>query len=134
MLLSRACEYAIQAALYLAEHDDTPYISVKEIAERNEISFHFLGKIVQTLTQKGILASYKGPKGGVRLARPPEEITVLQIVEAIDGLAVLQKCVLGLPECGDEHPCALHNQWGRIRAEIYEMLNGKSIAQLLREQ
>lgn len=134
MLLSRACEYAIQAVLYLAEHRDVPYIPVKDIAEQNDISFHFLGKIVQTLTQKGLLISYKGPKGGIQLAKAPEDITVIQVVEAIDGLALLQKCVIGMPSCGDQNACALHNTWGKIRKEIYEMLSGKSIAQLLIEK
>ncbi len=134
MLLSRACEYAIQAVLYLAEHHDAPYVPVKEIAEHNAISPHFLGKIVQTLTQKGLLVSYKGPKGGVRLAKAPEDITVLQVVEAIDGLEFFHRCVIGLPKCGDHNACALHHRWGKIRQEIYDMLSEKSIAQLLLEK
>lgn len=133
MLLSRACEYAIRAMLYLAEHQDRPYVSVKEIAEHTGVSFHFLGKILQALTQQGLLISYKGPNGGVQFAASPDEITVLQVVEAIDGLDLLNQCVLGLPNCGGEKPCALHNQWGPIRAEIREMFQGKSIAELLKE-
>jgi Rrf2 family protein len=133
MLLSRACEYAIRAVLYLAKHQDVSYVSVKEISEHTDVSFHFLGKILQTLTQKGLLISYKGPKGGIQLAKPPDEITVLQVVEAIDGLNVLKQCVLGLPNCGEGKPCALHDQWGPIRAEICDMFQGKSIAQLLQE-
>lgn len=133
MLLSRACEYGIRAVLYLAKHQDVPYVSVKEIAEHTNISFHFLGKILQTLTQKGLLVSYKGPKGGIQLAKSPDEITILQVVEAIDGLSVLKQCVLGLPNCGEGKPCALHEQWGPIRTEIGEMFQGKSIGQLLKE-
>lgn len=133
MVLSRACEYAIRAVLYLAEKQDAAYVSVKEIAEQTGVSFHFLGKILQTLTQKGLLVSYKGPKGGIRLAKSPDEITVLQVVEAIDGLGVLKTCVLGLPNCGEGKPCALHEQWGPIRAEIRTMFQGKSIAALLKE-
>jgi Rrf2 family transcriptional regulator, iron-sulfur cluster assembly transcription factor len=131
MLLSRACEYAIRAVLYLAERQDTPYVSVKEIAEQTGVSFHFLGKIVQTLAQHGILVSYKGPHGGVQLAATPQDITVLHVVEAMDGLDVLQQCVLGLPNCGEGRPCALHGQWGRIRADIRNMFQGQSIAELL---
>jgi Rrf2 family protein len=133
MLLSRACEYAIRAVLYLAKHQDGAYVSVKEIAEQTDVSFHFLGKILQTLTQKGLLISYKGPKGGIQLAKSPDEITVFQVVEAIDGLNVLKQCVLGLPNCGEGKPCALHDQWGPIRAEIADMFQGKSIAQLLND-
>lgn len=131
MLLSRTCEYGIQAVLYLAKHHDVPYISVKEIAEKHNISFHFLGKILQTLTQKGLLTSYKGPKGGISLARSPQELTVLQVVEAIDGVEFLQKCVAGMPSCDGDHPCAFHDKWFLIRKEIYAMLADKSIAQLI---
>ena len=131
MLLSHTCEYGIQAVLYLAKHHDVPYISVKEIAEKHNISFHFLGKILQKLTQKGLLTSYKGPRGGISLARSPQELTVLQVVEAIDGVEFLQKCVVGMPSCGGDHPCALHDKWSIIRQEIYAMLADKSIAQLI---
>ena len=132
MLLSKSCEYAIQAVLYLAKHYDTPYVSIKEIAEKNDISFHFLGKILQTLTKKGLLISYKGPKGGVSLAKSPKEITLLDVVDAIDGLEFLKsKCVIGLPNCGDGKPCALHDKWGPIRENIYKMFADKSIAQLI---
>ncbi len=134
MLLSRACEYGIQAVLYLAEHQDSPYVSTKEIAEHNQISYYFLGKILQTLTHKGLLISYKGPKGGVRLARPSREITVLHIVEAIDGLANFEKCLVGMPACDHQTPCAFHKRWSKIRNEMYGMFEQQSIAQLLNEE
>lgn len=134
MLLSRACEYGIQAVLYLAKHHEVPYISIKEIAEKHNISFHFLGKILQRLTQKGLLTSYKGPKGGVSLARSPQEITILQVVEAIDGLEFLQKCIVGMPSCDNRNSCALHEEWSKIREEICKMLDDKSVAQLINEK
>ena len=134
MLLTRACEYGIQAVLYLAKHHEVPYISIKEIAEKNNISFHFLGKILQTLIQKGLLISYKGPKGGVSLARSPQEITVIQVIEAIDGLGFFQKCIVGMPSCDETHPCALHEKWSKIREDICKMLGDKSIAQLINEK
>jgi Rrf2 family protein len=134
MLLSRACEYGIQAVLYLAKHHEVPYVSIKEIAEKNDISFHFLGKILQRLTQKGLLVSYKGPNGGVSLARSPQELTVFQVVEAIDGLESLQKCIVGMPACDEKHPCALHKKWAKIREAICDMLKEKNIAQLIDEK
>ena len=85
MLLSKSCEYAIQAVLYLAKHYDTPYVSIKEIAEKNDISFHFLGKILQTLTKKGLLISYKRPKCRMSLAKSPKKITLFVLVKNIEG-------------------------------------------------
>ncbi|MFQ6103555.1 MAG: RrF2 family transcriptional regulator [Candidatus Glassbacteria bacterium] len=133
MLLSRACEYALLAVWYLAREPQMPYIPIKEIAKKNRISSYFLGKVLQKLTQKGILISYKGSKGGVALARPAEEIKIAEVVEVIDGLEFRQKCITGLPRCNDKKPCPLHQDWTRIREEIYQMLASKSIAQLVKE-
>ncbi len=131
MLLSRACEYAIQAVLYLSEQNTKTYVSIHEIAEKNDIPFHFLGKILQTLTHKNLLISSKGPKGGVCLVKTPEEITLLDIVEAIDGLEFLHsKCIVGLSTCKGKKICALHDRWGIIRKDIYQMFAEKNIAQL----
>ncbi|MDZ7265018.1 MAG: Rrf2 family transcriptional regulator [candidate division KSB1 bacterium] len=131
MLFSHACQYAMQAVLYLARQQSDSYVSIKEIAEKNNISFHFLVKILQKLTQQGILISYKGPKGGVSLAKPADQITPLEIVDAIDGLSFCNMCILGMPGCDEHHPCDLHHKWSRIREEIYEMLSEKSIAELI---
>jgi len=131
MIFSRACEYAIQAVLYLARQKNDSFVSIKEIADKTDISFHFLGKILQKLTQQGLLNSYKGPRGGVSLAKPAQKITPLDIVEAIDGLDFCYKCVVGLPECNEQHPCDLHYKWSQIRQDICDMLSGKSIAELI---
>ncbi len=131
MILSRACQCGIQAVLYLASKEGTPYISIKEIADANDLSFHFLGKILQKLTQRKLLLSYKGPKGGVSLARSARTITLLEIVEAIDGLDFLKKCVVGLPSCGGDKPCVLHDKWDAIRKETEAMLKDLTIEQLI---
>jgi len=131
MILSRACEYAIQAVLYLARQKNDSYISIKVIADKNDISFHFLGKILQKLTQKGILTSYKGPRGGVCLAKSAHQITPWDIVAAIDGLDFCRKCVVGFPECNEQNPCDLHYKWAHIRQNICDMLSEKSIAELI---
>ena len=133
MFLSRSCEYAIQAVLYLAKHNDIPYISIKVISDEYNISFHFLGKILQTLTKKGILTSYKGPKGGVSLAKLPEEILLIDIIEAIDGLKFFKsKCAVGIPICQRDEFCLLHEQWNSIQDNIYNMFADKNIAQLIK--
>jgi Rrf2 family protein len=130
MLLSRACEYGLLAVWYIARRPGVSYVPIREIAEENGISFHFLAKVLQTLTQKGILISYRGPNGGVALARPAAEISIAEVVDAIDGLTFREKCITGLPKCDDDSPCPLHREWSRIREEIYQMLEGRSIAQL----
>ena len=91
---------------------------------------HFLAKILQDLSRKGLLDSLKGPGGGFSLGMPARDITLFHIVEAIDGVDLTQKCVMGFAECSGKHPCAVHEQWATLRDGIYSMLVSKNIAQL----
>ena len=85
MMFSKACVYGLRAALYVATLDKQAFVPIKTISDHLDISFHFLTKILQTLTQHHIMLSYRGPNGGIALARPAEQINAIQIVEAIDG-------------------------------------------------
>ncbi len=130
LLFSRECEYAIQAVLYLALRPDGTMTSIRHMTGRLEIPYHFLAKILQRLTRKGLLKSLKGPTGGFALGKPAERISLFQIVEAIDGTGFTQNCVLGFPECSSTNPCALHRRWSGVRDEISGMLARKNIAQV----
>jgi len=107
--------------------------SIKELTKKLNIPYHFLGKILQDLTYKGLLSSQKGPTGGFALAMPASEITLYRIVEAIDGNDFMNKCVMGFPECTGKNPCAVHEKWGGLKDGIYTMLATKNIAQMAKE-
>lgn len=130
MILSNACDYGIRAALYVATQTNRPFVPIREISQNLSISFHFLTKILQTLNQHGIMTSFRGPKGGVALARKPEQIFLIDIVQAIDGSDLFKKCLLGLNECGDDHPCPLHDQWAAIRGEIQKLFEQTSLKEI----
>ena len=130
MLVSKSAQHAIRALIYLVVRKDKRYVSVKQIAEETDVFPAFLGKIVQRLTQARILDTKKGPAGGVTLARPPEEITLLEIVEALDGTDLWESCVLGLDSCADDRACPLHDDWARIRDQIRQMLQSRTLADL----
>lgn len=133
MLLSKSCVYGLRASLFLAANKSGDYISIKEMSSKLGISFHFLTKILQQLTAKGLLESYKGPKGGVRLALPAKEIKFLDVVVAIDGEGLLRECVLGLPGCGVKEPCPLHDEWAKNRNSIIEMFENTTLEYLAKE-
>jgi Rrf2 family protein len=133
MILSRACEYGIQALVFLNDQPRDRYVAVKDIAAGTRISASFLAKILGQLVSHGLLASMKGPRGGVRLARPTSEVNIVEVVEAIDGLESLKKCVIGLPRCSSQSPCPLHELWGPLREGIADMLSRKSLRELLEE-
>jgi Rrf2 family transcriptional regulator, iron-sulfur cluster assembly transcription factor len=111
MLLSRKCVYGLRAVLYVTQYSSKEYVSISRISEKLKISFHFLTKILQILTQHEIVISYRGPNGGIKLAKSAKQITILDIIRIIDGNQVFQECILGLPNCDDANPCPLHDKW-----------------------
>jgi Rrf2 family protein len=130
MLLSKSCVYGLRAALYLASGNNGEYVSIGNMSERLDISFHFLTKILQQLTAADLMESHKGPNGGVKLAKPGSEISLIDVVIAIDGAELFTECVLGLPGCGVEKPCPLHDTWAETRDSIREMLENTTLTHL----
>jgi Rrf2 family iron-sulfur cluster assembly transcriptional regulator len=130
MLYSRAAEYAIRAFVHLAQVPDGRCAMVKQIAAEEEIPAHFLAKILQQLARKGLLRSSKGPTGGFSLRVPANEVRLLDIVEALDGLSEYEKCASGLAECSDDMPCPLHDSWKALRSRIMDYLGRNTIADL----
>lgn len=132
LLFSRECEYALQAMAYLGLHPTGTFVSIAEMSKRLEIPYHFLGKIFQKLSTKNLVYSQKGPDGGFSLLRPAQEITLLDIVEAIDGTDFLKQCVMGFPECDDKNPCAVHTTWLGIRDALRRMLVSENLDEIAR--
>ncbi len=132
MLYSKSAEYTIQAMLYLAENEGKGLVMVGSIAEAYNIPKHFLAKLVQTLTRNHLIKSYRGRNGGVELARSSEKITILQIVNAIEGPPPEEEmCVIGLEVCSDDVVCPLHNQWQHIRELVRDTLSNQTLLDLV---
>lgn len=131
MLYSITCEYAIRALIHLALSRAEPgggnVCRVKDIAKAEGIRRHFLGKVFQTLRRAQILRSAKGPHGGFALARATGEITLLDIVAAVDGTTALDRCAIGLPECSSESPCPQHHLWESVRRQIKQYWQNTSL-------
>lgn len=130
LLFSRQCEYALQAVLYLAKTPPGSTTPIKELASKLDIPYHYLAKILQSLSYKGLLRSVKGRTGGFALRIPVDQITLFQVIDAVDGPAVKHTCVMGFGECSEENPCSLHNEWVRLRTGLFDVLNDKNVVQL----
>jgi len=130
MIYSRSAEYAIRAFVHLAQVPEGKFAMVKNIAHEEKIPSHFLAKILQQLARKGLLRSSKGPTGGFALRVESGEIRLLDIVEALDGLAPYQQCASGLSECSDDMPCSMHDSWVALRGRIMDYLGRNTIADL----
>lgn len=129
VIFSKKCEYGLQATLYLAALSPDEIIRVDTIAYELNIPKEFVSKILQSLREHGIIESKKGKAGGFTLAKTPDKIKLIDVVEAIDGLGVFNSCVLGFPNCDPDHPCPVHNKWGRLRTDAYKMLSEETIDQ-----
>lgn len=135
-MLSNTCKYAIRAVIYLAINgQENKKIGIKKISEDLTIPTPFLGKILQSLARHRLLVSTKGPHGGFGLAKQPDEIRLIDIVDIIDGLAIFENCFIGMKPCrteeNNESPCAIHAEFKSIRDSLLLLFRDKTIGELL---
>jgi Rrf2 family protein len=130
MLYSRSAQYAIRALALMANESWDACVSIQEIARSARVPLPFLAKIMQTLAKCGIVVSQKGPGGGVALARPPQAVTLEEIVIAIDGDGIMRGCVLGLARCSDRNPCPVHEVWKDVGVTLQRRLHDRTLADI----
>jgi len=114
----------------LAQQPTGELTMLSKIASAQELPRAFLGKILKDLVHTGMLRSARGPSGGYSLAREPEEISLLEIKEAIDGRGDLERCAVGLSPCSDDAPCPLHDTYKPLRTAITAYLEDTTLAGL----
>ena len=129
VFFSKACELGIQAVLFLSIQEKRIF-NADEVSAEINLPREFVSKVLQILTNKGIVGSKRGKSGGFFLAKEPSEINLLDIVEAIDGLDSFKTCILGFQGCRSEEPCPIHYQWGKLREDALEMLRSETLADL----
>ena len=130
---SKKCEYGLQAVLYLAAKEKDTLCSAEEISGELKIPKEFTSKILQDLTEKGIIFSRKGREGGFKLALKADQIKLIDIVEAVDGLQIFTGCVLGYQNCSKDEKCMFHNEWIEIISKAYDLFNSRTIDQFYKE-
>ena len=133
MLYSKSAKYAIKSLTSLVGLSQDQYRTAGEVAECQEVPADFLSKIFQRLAKEGLLDSQKGRGGGFRLERPAEEISLLEIVHAVDGEDVFHRCPFDTRNCDPKEPCPLHQDWKPIRDQIVGFLEQKKISDLVQE-
>lgn len=134
-MFSKSCEYALQGVLYIALHDkdENKNSGLRDISESQGIPYHFLSKILQQLVKAKILGSIKGPHGGFYMNVDPKDLKLIEIVKVIDGLDRLERCGIGMKECGDDNPCPIHKDYKSIREKITDLFSRESVAELVED-
>lgn len=131
--LTMTGEYTVRAMLHLAAAPAGTIVQIYDIAQQGDIPENFLRKIVQLLTKSNLLRSHRGVGGGIELARPAEEITLLDVIEAAEGKLALNKCLIHEGFCPRDAWCAVHLVWGEVQESMQNILRSKSIAELARQ-
>jgi Rrf2 family protein len=130
MQITRQADYAMRAVLYLSELGSDRRAATSQIAQEKQIPPSFLAKIVSQLSVAGLLQTSRGARGGVSLARSPEDISLLEVVEAIDGPIQLNECVADGGVCVFGDSCALRPVFCDAQAELVARLEGTSFGKL----
>lgn len=131
MQITRQADYALRAMLYLAQMEPSQRAATSQIAEEQRIPPSFLAKIISQLSIAGLIHTSRGARGGVSLARGPEDITILEVVEAIDGPLSLNECTLSTSGCPFGESCPLRNLWCDAQADLVARLRSTSFAQFI---
>ncbi len=131
MKVSTRIRYGVRLMLSLAENWGKGPVLLKEIARDEEISEKYLSLIVIPLRTKGLVNSIRGARGGYTLARPPEEITVEQIMEAIEGRLSLVDCISDSARCSRAEECVTRDVWAALGDTITRTLDSVSLDRLV---
>lgn len=126
MQITRQADYAVRAVAYLARLGADKRAATSQIATEQQIPPSFLAKIVSQLSVAGLLQTSRGARGGVSLARSPENITLLEVVEAIDGPILLNECVTDFGTCTFSDDCPMHPIWCEAQIQLVNRLRETS--------
>ena len=129
-MLSKTCEYAIRAMIYLAKRSaNGTMVNIKEISENIDSPELFIGKILQGLSKQGFLQSSKGRYGGFYMSEKDAKASLADIVIAIDGDKMFRGCGVGLKYCSEKNPCPIHHEYKEARNALYNIYKKATLEQ-----
>ncbi len=131
--LTRDGEYAVRAVVFLASQPEGKVSLINEIAEVQEVPKSYLSKIMQHLTRAGLVKSRRGARGGFTLARPADSITLREAIEAVEGPIFLNVCLIRKGECHRDDFCPVHPVWKEAQKKLMEVLESKTLADLVKD-
>ena len=134
MQITREGDYGIRSVLYLARQPFKKVSFVNEISEEYKIPRSFLAKILQKLVKAKLVRSYRGVKGGFSLAKQAREITVLDVLEAIEGKLALNVCLVDKKKCTFSKHCPTHFLWNNVQAKVVDTLKKANFDDLARQK
>ena len=133
MQITRATDYAVRAVLYLAAYGGDGLLPAARIARDQGIPPAYVTKVLQALQRAGLVTSYQGRSGGAALARPANEVSVLDVVRAVEGPVSLNRCTERKGECPRDSICPVHDLWASLEKDMADRLGGADFATLAKK-
>jgi len=130
MELTRKGEYAIRGIVFLASRPPDQVCLLSDIAAAVDVPPTFLAKIFQQFSKIGLVKSYRGTGGGFVLGRSPDKITLLEVVEAVEGPIIPNRCVINSGECPRDATCNVHPVWVDVRQQVRGILDNVTLQKL----
>jgi len=131
-MLRRNTDYALRLMVNLAKNHDNGAVSTRALAQEEAVSYQLACKLMQQLHAAGLVESSMGPKGGFRLCRGPGEISVREVIEAIQGPLRLNRCLLSRDACPRGDACPVRVKIGELQSQMDEYLGGVALEELVR--
>lgn len=128
-MYSKGCEYAIKALAQMEDPEQN--YSAKDICKRARIPESFSRKVFQFLVRGKFLDAIQGPGGGYRLHQNLNEVSILDIIHAVDGPKAFDHCIMGFAKCSEKIPCLLHDNWRKAKKHLIDELSGKKLKDLI---
>lgn len=128
--LTREAEYGLLAMAFIAARPDGQLAYRREIAEHHNIPREFLAKVLQKLSKKGVIKSHRGTRGGYRLVRGPAEVSLAEIVQAVDGPMALVECARQGGDCPQFDGCTLREALWELQDNLLKVLESVTLADL----
>lgn len=137
-MLSNTCKYALRSIIFIGiKSQDGNLVNVRTIASELDVPMQFLSKILQIFVRKEILTSVKGPAGGFKFLKNPDDVTLFQLVEIIDGPELFEHCIIGTKPCNstnsDVKKCPVHDEFAMVRQQVADFFKGESIGRVIRD-
>ena len=130
MQITRSGEYGLRGLVFLAKKPPDKVRLVSEVSKEQNIPETFLAKIFQCLSKTGLLQSIRGSNGGFTLGKPPHQITMREVIEAIEGPIAFNRCLIREGECKEEEVCTLHQVWREAQDRFLEILDRTTMEDL----
>ena len=131
MKISTKGRYGTRALLELALHQEEKPMLLKDIARRQQISLQYLDRLISPLVTNGMIRSIRGAKGGVKLARPPEQIKLSEVIQLLEGSTAPVECINNPGICERSESCVTRDLWEKIKNAMDEVLESTTLQDLV---